>query len=76
MDELLKLLIGDMSRLVPLPELLEVIERNKRGANLVGDPVVLNNPVEFVQIDIIRALVERFRYRLDDQNVIEIGSII
>jgi hypothetical protein len=76
MDELLKLLIGDMSRLVPLPELLEVIERNKRGANLVGNPVVLNNPVEFVQIDIIRALVERFRYCLHDQNVIERSRIV
>ena len=41
MHEFLKLLVGDMSRFVPLPEFLEVMERNIRGPELVGDPVVL-----------------------------------
>ncbi len=74
--EFLKLFVVDMSRLVPQPEFLEVIERNKRGTVLVGDPVVLINVIEWVQIDIFRALVERFRHRLNDQNVIERGRII
>ena len=43
---------------------------------LVADPVVLMDVIEWVQIDLFRALVERFRYRLNDQNVIEIGRII
>jgi hypothetical protein len=41
MDEFLKLLIGDVSRFIPLSEFLEVIERNQGGLNVVGDPVVL-----------------------------------
>ena len=76
MHEFLKLFVVNMSLIIPPPEFLEVIERNKRGIKLVADPVVLMDVIERVQIDIFRALVERFRYRLNDQNVIEIGSII
>src|SRR4030095_5507397 len=76
MNEFLKLFIVNMSRLIPLPEFMKVIERNKRGTNLVGDPVVLNNVIEWMEIEICRALVERFRNRLNDQNVIERGRII
>ena len=76
MDELLKLLIGNMSRFVPPPEFLEVIERNERGPNVVADLVILYNVIERVQIDIFRALVERFRNRLNDQNVIKRRRII
>jgi hypothetical protein len=46
MHEFLKLLIGDMSRFIPLSEFLEVIERNKRGTYLKADPVVGNNVIE------------------------------
>ena len=58
MDYLLKLLIGNMSSFVPPPELLEVIEWNKLRGKLVGNPVVLNDVIEWVQIDVCRALVE------------------
>jgi hypothetical protein len=76
MDELLKLFVVNMSCLIPLPEFLEVIERNIRGTELVADRIVLNNVIEWMQIEICRALVERFRNRLNDQNVIERGRII
>jgi hypothetical protein len=71
MDDLLKLLIGNVSRFIPSPQFLEVIERNKRGKNLIGDPVVLNNVIEWIQIDVFHALVERFRNRLHDHDVVK-----
>ena len=60
-----------MPRFVHAPELLEIMEWNKGGTNLVGYPVVPNNVIEFIEIDVCRALVKRFCDRLNDQNIIE-----
>ncbi len=76
MHEFLKLFVVDMSCFVHAPELLEVIERNKGGTNLVSDPVVCDNVIEFIQIEICRALVERFRHRLNNDDIVKHGGVV
>ena len=57
--QLLKLAVFDVPGFIPPLQFLEEEKRNEFGAVIVGDPVSGIRVVEFVQIEIILAKVQR-----------------
>src|SRR6185369_7115350 len=70
-DQVLELLVFDVSRFIPPFQLLEEEERNELRTVLISDPVSRVRVIHLVHVEVVLTEIQRFRDGLDDEQVVE-----